>query len=100
MGELSITVTIAGRNYKLLVDASEEKSVIEAAEKVNEVSKEFATKYAYKDAQDLLAMTALQFVNTSFETDIKLQEVHENTSAEVERLSAMVTDYLKEGKVL
>lgn len=100
MRELSITVTIAGRNYKLIVDSSEEQRVIAAAEKVNAVVKGFATQYTYKDAQDLFAMAALQIANENLENNIKLQEVSEITTAEVDRLSALVTDYLKEGNVL
>lgn len=100
MGEISITVTIAGRQYKLLVNSSEEARVNAAAEKVNEVVKGFAAQYTYKDVQDLFAMTALQLANENLENNIKLQEVSEITSTEFDRLSAMVTDYLKEGKVL
>ena len=71
MDELSITVVIADRKYNLTVGKDEEEIVRKAAKVINEKIKEFASSYAYKDRQDLMAMIALQYTTSalSYETN-------------------------------
>lgn len=80
MNELSITVNIADRTYKLTLDPREEEIVRKAGRVINEKVREFAGNYAFKDKQDLLAMVALQFTTSTlhyeettanFDTQIK-----------------------------
>jgi len=63
MEEFAISVNIAGRAYRLYVEAKDEENVRKAAVLINDKVNEFAGNYAFKDKQDLLAMTAL--MNTS-----------------------------------
>lgn len=72
MSEITITVTIADRPYKLKVNSEEEEMVRKAGKKINEVMKEFADNYAYKDKQDLLAMIALQFTTSSLKLESQI----------------------------
>jgi len=60
MDELSIKVNILGRNYPLTIARSEENTVREAAQLVNDLSKSLQENYSVPDRQDLLAMAALQ----------------------------------------
>lgn len=73
MGELSIKVTIAGRIYPIVAKAEEEEKVRAAAKRVEDNIKLLQEKYAVKDKQDLVAMTALQLAT-------RLQE-HEDKPA-------------------
>lgn len=60
MDELSISVNILDRNYKLKVTKETEQYVREAAKMIEENARKYSSTYAYKDRQDLLAMTALE----------------------------------------
>jgi len=60
MSEQTINISIANRNYPLLVKNEEErKNLLQAAEAVNERIRQYEKDYAVIDRQDLLAMTAL-----------------------------------------
>ena len=89
MGEFAISVNIAGRAYRLYVEAKDEENVRKAAVLINDKVNEFAGNYAFKDKQDLLAMTAL--MNTSELLQSKTQS---------ETVSKTVFDKLKEVEVL
>ena len=56
----TINLSIANRSYPLVVnDEEERKSLMKAAEAVNERISQYEKDYAVIDRQDLLAMTAL-----------------------------------------
>jgi cell division protein ZapA (FtsZ GTPase activity inhibitor) len=61
--ELSITVTIAERAYKLKISKEEEESVRKAAKRINGEIEGMDKLYKNKDKQDLLAMIALLNTN-------------------------------------
>jgi cell division protein ZapA (FtsZ GTPase activity inhibitor) len=65
MEEFSINVNIADRTYKLTIEKQEEEIVRKAAKLINDKIKEFASNYAFKDKQDLLAMIALQYTSSA-----------------------------------
>jgi cell division protein ZapA len=57
----TINLSVANRSYPLVVkDEEERKSIVKAAELVNERLRQYEKDYAVIDRQDLLAMTALQ----------------------------------------
>ena len=89
MGEFAISVNIAGRAYRLYVEAKDEENVRRAAVLINDKVNEFAGNYAFKDKQDLLAMTAL--MNTSELLQTKNQS---------DSMSETVFDKLKEIEVI
>ena len=60
MNELTITVKIADRPYRLTIKKEEEEIIRKAAGLINEKVKNYSDNYAFKDKQDLLAMVALQ----------------------------------------
>lgn len=61
MDELSVTIIIADRPYKLLIDKTQEEMVRNAAKMIDKKIKEYSGSYSYKDKQDLIAMVALEF---------------------------------------
>jgi cell division protein ZapA (FtsZ GTPase activity inhibitor) len=81
MDELSITVTIADRIYRLTIDKNEEEIVRKAARQIEERMREYAKTYAYKDKQDLLAMAALQFTTALLNKDTEKSRSDEGFSA-------------------
>ncbi|MCD4771975.1 MAG: cell division protein ZapA [Bacteroidales bacterium] len=60
MNELTITVKIADRPYRLTIKKDEEEIIRKAAGLINEKVKNYSDNYAFKDKQDLIAMVALQ----------------------------------------
>lgn len=73
MEELSISVTIAERPYKLTIAKDEEEIVRRATKLINEKIKEYSNSYAFKDHQDLLAMIALQFTTQFLNLDKEIE---------------------------
>lgn len=94
MGELSIKITIANRVYPLSIQDHEEEKIREAAKVIDELVKNFETKYAVKDKQDLLAMCALQFATQKLNFEDKRSEVTDETDKELKKLETFVSDYL------
>ena len=60
MGELSIKVNIADRNYPLTVKADEEGKVRKAAKLINDKLKSYGKAFAVNDKQDIISMCALE----------------------------------------
>ena len=60
--KLSIKVNIAERYYPLRIDRDEEEKIRKAARLINDKILQYKQKYVDKDAQDFVAMAALQFV--------------------------------------
>ena len=61
MEDLTITVYIADRPYRLKIRKDEEEFIKKAVEEIKKMTQEFSSNYAFNDKQDLLAMTALHF---------------------------------------
>jgi|ADurb_Total_1213_FD_contig_123_6706_length_754_multi_5_in_2_out_0_1 cell division protein ZapA (FtsZ GTPase activity inhibitor) len=72
MKELSITVNIANRKYKITVNENEEEYVRKAAAIIDKKIKDYAMQYEHKDLQDLLTIIALEYTTnaTIMETQI------------------------------
>jgi cell division protein ZapA (FtsZ GTPase activity inhibitor) len=60
MNELTISVTIADRPYRLTIKREEEEAIRKAANEINTKMKFYAEHFAYNDRQDLLAMVTLE----------------------------------------
>ncbi len=65
MEEISITVRIADRQYKLMIEKREEEIFRKATKLLADKLTEYAQNYAFKDKQDLLALVALQYTTSS-----------------------------------
>ncbi len=81
MRDQLISVIIAERPYRLTVNGEGEEEVFrKAAALVDEKMQKYATNYAFRDKQDLLAMVTLQFaveylrLDSTIEGQKKLKE--------------------------
>ena len=95
MGELSIKVNIADREYPLTIESSEEENVRKAVKKIAEKLKSLEKSYAIRNKQDLLAMCALQLTaekTLSYQGNIDDEKRSVEILAEMEQL---VTSALK-----
>ena len=72
MDEITINITLLDRPYRLSVARADEETVRKASNLINTRTKYYAKHYAYKDVQDLLSMTALQFATSLIKSDAEL----------------------------
>lgn len=94
MPELSITVKISDRPYRLRINRDEEENVRKAVSSLNEKINKYAEVYAYKDKQDLLAMVALQYATTamSYESVLKVNDIE--AVSKLKEMDKMITECL------
>jgi cell division protein ZapA len=74
MSELSISITIANRPYKLVVEKEQEEAFRNAAKLIDKRINEYSSSYAYKDKQDLLAMIALEYTVSFLQNEQNVNE--------------------------
>ncbi|MFZ4412632.1 MAG: cell division protein ZapA [Bacteroidales bacterium] len=97
MEEISITVRIADRQYKLTIEKEEEEVFRKATKLLAEKLMEYAQNYAFKDKQDLMALVALQYTTSSlkfeeqasFKDNELLKRLSEIDNALIKNISAI-----------
>lgn len=94
MDELSITVVIADRPYKLKVDRNEEEGVRKAAKVIEEHMEKYASSFQFKDKQDLLAMVALQFSASTIEMEEQLRYRDNQMLDKLAEIDKVLTEHL------
>jgi len=94
MDELTISVTIADRPYRLKIRKEEEERVRKAAKKINERIKEYSENYAFNDRQDLLAMVSLEFANSSMVFEGQLKDTDQNVTDKLTEIDIILSEQL------
>ncbi|MEI7663609.1 MAG: cell division protein ZapA [Bacteroidota bacterium] len=74
MEELSVSLPIAERSYRLAIDKEHEELFRKAAKLIDKRIRDYSTSYAYKDKQDLLAMVALEYATGYLKNDRLMSE--------------------------
>jgi cell division protein ZapA len=92
----NITVTIAGRPYRLKVNRKEEEIVRKAAEKVNKTILEYSESFEYKDHQDLFAMITLQATAYSIQLEEEKKFRDNELEIKLSELDGILTSHLGE----
>lgn len=95
MEDVSIKVSIAGREYPLKIKKAEEARVVEAAKKLNDRIKEYETQYAVSDKFDLLAMCAMHFATELVTLSSTLPQERQELKDAVADIDSLISDYLK-----
>lgn len=72
--KLSINIKIDGRSYPLKVDRENEEKYRKAAKIINDIVLQYRQKYLTSDSQDVLAMTAIQFVLKTIDLEEKVDQ--------------------------
>jgi len=86
MEELSISIPIAERSYRLAIDKEHEELFRHAAKLIDKRIKDYSLSYAYKDKQDLVAMVALEYATGYLQNEKLLSE---NESLWKEKITAI-----------
>ena len=90
MDEISINIVIADRSYKLTVARADEGMVRKAASLINERIKSYSAHYAFKDIQDLVSMTALQFATSTVKYESELAYRDQDLGHQLDELNALL----------
>lgn len=88
--KLNISVFLAERKYMISVLPSEEAGVRKAADYINQQSKELASKYAFKDRQDILALISLMNTTKMQDFEKNLSFINEEFGNKVKEIEALV----------
>jgi cell division protein ZapA len=86
MDELSISLSMAGRSYKLVVEKEHESLFRKSAKLIEKRMKDYSGSYAYKDNQDLLAMVALEYATRYLQDE----QDHSETGTQLEHKLAEI----------
>jgi cell division protein ZapA (FtsZ GTPase activity inhibitor) len=68
MEELTITVNIADRPYRLKIKREEEEIIRKAVKDIDLRIREYSEHFAFNDKQDLMAMVLLHYASTAQKT--------------------------------
>jgi cell division protein ZapA (FtsZ GTPase activity inhibitor) len=74
MSELSISITVADRPYKLVVEKEQEELFRNAAKLIDKRIKEYSGSYSFQDKQDLVAMVALEYTVSFLQNEKIMKE--------------------------
>ncbi|MEZ5082431.1 MAG: cell division protein ZapA [Bacteroidales bacterium] len=98
MNELTISVIIADRPYRLKINREEEEMIRSGANTINEKIKTYSENYAFNDKQDLLAMVALEEATTARKHTNALNYQENTVLKTLTDLDLFLTNNLKEEK--
>ena len=92
MDEITINITIMDKPYRLSVARADEEKVRKAAALINERVRFYAKHYAYKNDQDLLAMTALQLAATVVKNENENAFKDQHLERKLNEVNALLND--------
>ena len=92
MDEITINIVIADKSYKLTVSRADEEMVRKAASMINERIKSYSAHYAFKDMQDLLSMTALQFATSTVKYESELAYRDQDLGRKLNELDSLLSE--------
>jgi cell division protein ZapA (FtsZ GTPase activity inhibitor) len=94
--ELPITITIAGRPYRLTIARDEEETIRKAAKHIEGQISHYAGNYRYSDKQDLLAMVVLHFATLAINNQEEVTFTTNTLSPTLTDLDKILTEALED----
>lgn len=95
MSDLTISLNIAERPYKLIIAQEHESLFRQAAELIAKRMREYSGSYAYKDMQDLLAMVALEYATNYIQDERMLSGKESDHELQLARIDKLLSEYLE-----
>lgn len=92
MNQLTITVRIAEREYKLTVTREEEEIVRNSVKLIEKRISDYAKNYAFKDKQDLLSMIALQYTIEALKMENKQAYINNELLPKLNEINALISE--------
>lgn len=94
--ELSISLTVAERTYRLMIEKDHEELFRKAAKLIDKRIKDYSGSYAYKDKQDLLAMVALEYATSFLQDEQLLAEKGNEWIEKLSEIDQTLNNHLKD----
>jgi cell division protein ZapA (FtsZ GTPase activity inhibitor) len=94
MEELTITVNIADRPYRLKIKREEEEIIRKAVKEIDLRLKEYSEHFAFNDKQDLLAMVLLHFASTAQKLESDLSSGENMVISRLQTMEELITQHL------
>jgi cell division protein ZapA len=95
MSEFSISITVADRPYKLVVEKVQEEVFRNAAKLIDKRIKEYSSSYEFKDKQDLLAMVALEYTVSYLQNEKETKESELLVDEKLKKIDNALNQLLK-----
>lgn len=95
MEEITITINIADRPYRLKIKRDEEVMIRKAVREIELRLKEYSSQFAFQDKQDLLAMALLHFSATALKLENEPHHADENVVERLKKLEELLTEHLE-----
>jgi cell division protein ZapA len=96
MNELAISLNIADRPYRLVVEKDQEELFRKATLLIEKRIKDYSVNYAYKDKQDLLAMVALEYATSFLQNEELLKQQEGQWKTKLKEVDQVLAEYLSE----
>ena len=91
MEELTITVNIAERPYRLKIKREEEEVIRKAVKEIEQRIKEYSEHFAFNDKQDLMAMVLLHYASTVQKLEIDLSSGEDMIISRLQKMEQLIT---------
>ena len=94
MDELTITVNIADRPYRLKIKREEEEIIRKAVKEIDLRLREYSEHFAFNDKQDLLAMVLLHFASTAQKLESDISSGDKMVLTKLQIMEELITHHL------
>jgi cell division protein ZapA (FtsZ GTPase activity inhibitor) len=94
MEELTITVNIADRPYRLKIKREEEEIIRKAVKDIDLRIREYSEHFAFNDKQDLMAMVLLHYASTAQKLESDLASGENMVLTRLQKLEELITQHL------
>lgn len=96
MDEVSVTVTLLDRKYKLKIGRDDEEALRKAASLIDSQARNYGKLYAYQDHQDLMAMVALTQITQLTKIQDQLQFKDTRLEERLEAIDSLLEQAVKQ----
>ena len=94
MEELTITVNIADRPYRLKIKRDEEEIIRKAVKEIELRIREYSEHFAFNDKQDLMAMVLLHYASTAQKLESDLTSGEHMVLTKLQQMEELITQHL------
>lgn len=95
MEELTITVNIADRPYRLKIKREEEEVIRKAVKEIEQRIREYSEHFAFNDKQDLMAMVLLHYASTVQKLEGDLLSGENMVIKRLQQMEELITEHLE-----
>ena len=94
MEDVTITVNIADRPYRLKIKGEEEEVIRKAVAEIEMKLKSYSEQFSFKDKQDMLAMALLHFSATAVTLENNQQNRESSVLHKLKELDQLLSEHL------